>query len=216
MKNRIGLLGGTFNPVHLGHIELGQKIQDSFGLDRIFYILSARPPHKRAMVMPPAATRFKMLQKALEPYPELVPCDIEMKRDGLSWTIDTVAELKKLNPGSRFFFISGSEGFLNIRTWKNYRELLKSLSFIVVLRKEGSKMRVENLLSEENIPWTEDIDRPGDHPGVYIYAYDSPRLSLSSTLIRERIKEGQAIGELVGEEVKKIMEENRLYENEQF
>lgn len=216
MKNRIGLLGGTFSPVHLGHIELGRKILAGFGLDRVFYILSARPPHKTAMVMPPASIRFRMLKKALEPYPALIPCDIEMKRDGFSWTIDTVAELKKLYPGSQFFFISGSEGFLNIRTWKNYRALLQSLSFIVVLRREGARARVLNLLSEENITCIGEPGRIDDHPCIYIYAYDSPRLSLSSTMIRERIDQGLPIDDLVGEEVKKIMEENRLYENKQF
>ena len=112
--NRIGLLGGTFNPVHEGHIQLGLKIRQEFQLDQILYILSAHPPHKKYRDMVPAALRWKMLKIALKPYPQLVPCDLEMKRTNDSWTIDTIQELKLQYPDHRLFFISGSEGFLKI------------------------------------------------------------------------------------------------------
>ena len=120
-QNKTGLLGGTFNPVHRGHIELGLKIKAAFGLDRILYILSAQPPHKKRQAMPAAELRLAMLKAALLPHPGLLPCDLELRRRGESWTIDTIRELKAAQPDECFYFITGSEGFLKIRTWKEYR-----------------------------------------------------------------------------------------------
>ena len=207
MKNKIGLLGGTFNPIHLGHIELGLQILDAFQLEKILYILSAYPPHKKNKKIVPAEIRWKMLNKALEPFPQLVPCDIEMKRSTWSWTVDTVKELRKKFPGTEFYFISGSEGFLKIRTWKNYKNLLNSLTFIVVLRKPGHKQAVEILLKEENISLSP------HYPSVHIFYYESDKLFISSTLIREKMKLSQQIDDFVVKEVKKIMEEYKLYES---
>jgi nicotinate-nucleotide adenylyltransferase len=206
-KEKIGLLGGTFNPIHRGHIELGIQIQKAFKLDRIFYILSAQPPHKWYMEIAPVEIRWEMLNKALSSYPQLVPCDIEMKRPTMSWTIDTVEELKQQYPETDFYFISGSEGFLKIRTWKDYKRLLHSLSFIVILRKPGHKEAVEALMEQEQIA----LDSPSST--VCLYNYQSDTLSISSTLVRDKVKHSQPVDDLVEEEVIKIMEENNLYES---
>lgn len=200
MGNRTGLLGGTFNPIHCGHIELGLQILRTFHLDNILYILAAHPPHKTTIDLAPTEARWEMLTRALKPFPQLAPCDIEMKRPTMSWTIDTVNELKIKSPDTQFFFISGSEGFLKIRTWKDYKVLLHTLPFIVVLRDPGHAPAVENLLNEEKVE------------GVYLFSYDSDKLDISSTLIREKIKQSQPVDGLVEEEVKKIMEEYKLYE----
>ena len=149
---KTGLLGGTFNPVHRGHIELGLKIKAAFGLNRVLYILSAQPPHKKRQTLPPAELRLAMLQAALRPHPGLLPCDLELRRQGDSWTIDTIRELKAASPRERFYFITGSEGFLKIRTWKEYRRILHEVFFIIVLRQPGHRAQVERLLREEGIP----------------------------------------------------------------
>jgi nicotinate-nucleotide adenylyltransferase len=214
---RVGILGGTFNPVHKGHIQLGLNIREAFKLDEILYVLSANPPHKKSPEMVPAEIRWDMLNKALAPYPFLVPCDLEMKRPLDSWTIVTAAELKKARPQSRFYFLSGSEGFLKIRTWKDYKKLLHSLTFIVLIREERHKPLVEALLGEEGItPYPFSGDYPGDSEGpgtAYLYAYRSDLLHLSSTQIRGKIKSSERIDQFVHEEVKKIMEAKNLYEN---
>jgi len=218
MKTKIGLLGGTFNPIHRGHIELGLKIREAFDLKEILYILSARPPHKKSRGVVPAELRWKMLQQALEPFPHLVPCDIEMKRSADSWTIDTVNDLKTRNPGCSYFFISGSEGFLKIRTWKEYQKLLHLISFIVVLRKESHKTAVEKLLKGEGIKPRFDYSNPNRWedrlPCVFLFSYSSDRLEISSTLIRQKVKFSgyEQMEQLVVKDVKKIMEENNLYE----
>ena len=213
MKNRIGLLGGTFDPVHKGHIELGLKILDAFKLNKILYILSANPPHKKETSVACTEIRWKMLCKALEPFPSLVPSDIEMKRNKFSWTFDTIEMLKKDHPDDLFFFISGSEGFLKIKTWKKYKNLLKSTSFVVVLREKKHRDIIQNLLNEENIPVCFDVSKQIDSPCVYICSYDSDKLFISSTFIREKIKFSESIEDLVQIEIKKIMEEYNLYGN---
>lgn len=220
MKARIGLLGGTFNPIHRGHIELGLTVREAFQLDKILYILSARPPHKKSGGMVTADLRWEMLTRVLERFPMLEPCDIEMKRSLDSWTVDTVEELYEKYPGNVFYFISGSEGFLKIRSWKNYKTLLARVPFIVVLRKPGHREQVENLVKAEGImPYSyEEGNKPGnpkteDHaPCVYIFSYSSDKLRISSTLIRQRVKFAEPVADFVDEEVKKIMEEYNLYE----
>jgi len=211
MGNKIGLLGGTFNPIHVGHIELGLKMLKAFQLDKVMYVLSAYPPHKEHGKIVPTEIRWKMLQKALKPFPELVPCEIEMNRSNLSWTYLTVQTLKKESPDDRFYFISGSEGFLKIRTWKNYRSLLDSILFIVALRKKEHKKKIKDFLKEENVSLCLDRKLERDPPCVCLYCYDSENLQISSTLIRQRVKNAESLEYLVQKGVKKIMEEEGLY-----
>lgn len=225
---RTGLLGGTFNPVHRGHIELGLKIKAAFALDRILYILSAQPPHKKRQPMPAAELRLAMLTVALQPYPGLLPCDLELRRKGDSWTIDTIRALKAGNPEERFYFITGSEGFLKIRTWREYRRLLREVFFIIVLRRAGHRPKVEKLLREEGVPIGPEYESaPGPSaplqtgppappqtgpPAAFLLAYVSDHLELSATAIRKMRSRGQDVSPFVETSVRKIMEENKLYE----
>jgi len=211
MKNRIGLLGGTFNPIHNGHIEIGKRIQEIFDLEQVLYILSANPPHKKDVVHTPARLRWKMLESALIPYPALTPCDVEMKRSRPSWTIKTIRVLKKTFSDKSLYFISGSEGFLKIKTWKNYRQLFNSVFFIVLLRKPSHLGSIRDLLESEHIPCSLDSGSIPDLPGVYIHTYQSSQLQISSTRIRQRIRLNRSVAQLVPKEVLKIIEENDLY-----
>ncbi|MCJ7523716.1 MAG: nicotinate-nucleotide adenylyltransferase [Candidatus Aminicenantes bacterium] len=209
---KTGLLGGTFNPVHRGHIELGLKIKAAFNLDRILYILSSQPPHKKRQAVPAAELRLAMLKAALLPHPGLLPCDMELHRRGESWTIDTIRELKAAQPDEHFFFITGSEGFLKIRTWKEYRLVLQEVFFIIVLRRGDHRQKVEKLLREENIPLGLKNENPPRPPAAFLHAYVSDYLELSATAIRKKISHGQDISPYVEKNVQKIMEEIKLYE----
>ncbi len=212
-QSKTGLLGGTFNPVHRGHVDLGLKIKAAFGLEKILYILSAQPPHKKLQALPAAELRFSMLEEALRPYPGLVPCDLELKRPGDSWTIDTVRQLKCASPTERFYFITGSEGFLKIKTWKAYRQLLAEVFFIIVLRQNSHQARIERWLRSERIPLGLETDQPPLPPTAFLYAYASPYLSLSATAIRKKTAQGVDISPWVEKNVQIIMEENKLYED---
>ncbi|MDY0297480.1 MAG: nicotinate (nicotinamide) nucleotide adenylyltransferase [Acidobacteriota bacterium] len=211
MSLDIGLLGGTFNPVHRGHVELGIRVGNTFHLDRILYVLSARPPHKSLEELAPVRDRLEMLQVALAPYPRLEACDMEMHRHGRSYSIDTVESLKRRFPRNRFFFISGSEGFLQIPTWKEWRRLLQALVFIVVLREPAHLDELRCLLRPEKVPirlYPLRFDQP---PGVNILAYDSETLPFSSTRIRRRRSGGGEAPDMLDPHVESIMEEKGLY-----
>jgi nicotinate-nucleotide adenylyltransferase len=213
MINKIGILGGTFNPIHNGHVDLGLRILEAFNLDRVLYILSAKPPHKPHQEIVPVELRWKMLNIVLKSFPSLEPCPIEMERPGLSWTIDTVNVLRSQHPEAQLYFISGSEGFLKIRTWKDYRTLMKAISFIVVLRKSGHRQKVIELLKEENIPICDEADqgqRPTS-PCANLFSYESDQLPISSTMIREKIKSCRPIDPFLDKRIKKIIEEYGLY-----
>jgi len=212
-QSKIGLLGGTFNPVHRGHVDLGLKIKTAFGLEKVLYILSAQPPHKKMQALAAAELRLAMLKAALRPHPGLQPCDLELKRPGNSWTIDTIRQLKSRHPDQRFYFITGSEGFLKIKTWKDYRQLLAEVFFIIVLRESGHRARVERLLRGENIPLGRDPERSPSPPTAFLFAYESATLAFSATAVRKGIARGRDVSPWVEKSVQTIMEENKLYED---
>jgi len=210
-EQRTGILGGTFNPVHNGHIDIGLRVLDHFNLDSIRYILSAKPPHKDGDQIVSAALRWKMLEAGLEPYPELIPDDTEIKRDEYSWTIDTIRELIKNSPDTKFYFLSGSEGFLKIRTWKEYKKLFKLINFIVVMRTREQESDVTNLLKKDGINPIVHGEPEVNINAVYYYSYESDHLGLSSTHVRYLAGRREKIDGLVNKRVKEIIEENDLY-----
>lgn len=211
--SKTGLLGGTFNPVHRGHIELGLKIKAAFALDKILFILSAKPPHKKLQKLPTAELRLAMLKEALRPYPELVPCDLELRRPGDSWTIDTIRQLKNEYQAEQFYFIAGSEGFLKIKTWKEYQQLFREVFFIVVMRQSNHQSPVEHLLRTENVPIGREPENSPLPPTAFLFSYTSAYLTLSATDVRNKISRGQDISPWVEKNVQRIIEENKLYGN---
>jgi nicotinate-nucleotide adenylyltransferase len=212
-QSKTGLLGGTFNPVHRGHIELGLRVKAAFGLEKILYILSAQPPHKKLQALPAMELRLAMLKSALQPYPGLVPCDLELRRPGDSWTIDTIRQLKGDYPTERFYFITGSDGFLKIKTWKAYQQLLREVFFIIVMRQGGHQPKVERLLRSEGIPIGREPENSPLPPAAFLYSYASDTLTLSATAIRKKTASGQDISSFVEKSVQTIVEENKLYED---
>jgi nicotinate-nucleotide adenylyltransferase len=212
-QSKIGLLGGTFNPIHRGHIDLGLQVKAAFGLAKVLYILSAQPPHKKMQALAAAELRLDMLKKALLPHPGLLPCDLELHRPGNSWTIDTIRQLKCKYPDAQFYFITGSEGFLKIKTWKSYRQLLREVFFIIALRQNSHRPLVERLLRSENITLGREPEDSPIPPTAFLFSYASAYLSLSATTVRKGAARGQDISAWVEKNVQAIMEENKLYED---
>ncbi len=210
-KKRTGILGGTFDPIHYGHVDLGLHVLHQFNLSSIRYILSAKPPHKRGYQIAPVDIRWKMLVAGLQSNPRLIPDDIETKRDEYSWTINTVKQLIKDSPDDKLFFLSGSEGFLKVRTWKEYRKLFELINFIIVMRNSDQEKEVSQLLKEEGITPVSQGKPEVDSTAVYYYSYRSNYLDLSSTLIRNLIGRGKSVSKMVNKKVKEIIKENDLY-----
>ena len=131
---RIGILGGTFNPVHIGHLILAEEAREKLGLDKIIFIPTALPPHKDNLNIAPAADRLKMLKLAIKGNKYFTVSDVEIKRQGRSYTIDTLKELKRKYSQDDLYFIIGSDLLKYLNEWKDLNEIIKMVKFVVATR----------------------------------------------------------------------------------
>lgn len=219
---RIGLFGGTFNPVHLGHLRAAVEVREGFGLDEIFLIPAALPPHKESGELADSADRLHMLNLALGADSGLKVSDVELNRSGPSYTIDTVHHFKKtLSAETRLYLIMGLDAFLEIDTWKSYRELLIQIPLIVINRpKAGDRM--------SGVPWkvmddyisarlSADYSYLASRPAYLargqkpIYVFEVTALDISSTVIRRQISKGRSINYLVSQKVAEYIRTKGIY-----
>jgi nicotinate-nucleotide adenylyltransferase len=219
---RIGLFGGTFNPIHNGHLWAASKVKDGFNLDRVYLIPAAVPPHKTAGTLADADDRLQMINSAIAGLSGISVADVELRRPGPSYTIDTVRHFKKELPNdSRIFLMVGLDAFLEIDTWKSYRELLGQIAVIVMARPvetcpdtHQSRKVFEDYLKttlSENYKLSaagDSYTARGKHP---IYFCDVKALDISSTLIREKVKAMQPIESWVPPQVAEYIQLKGLY-----
>jgi len=131
----IGMFGGTFDPIHSGHLQTVQEVKTSFGLETVYLIPAFQPPHKAGRAVAPAGDRAAMLKIALRQLKGLEVSETEIERAGLSYSVETVAEFQDRFTGTaELFFILGQDAFVEIHTWKAYRRLFEQVSFIVMTR----------------------------------------------------------------------------------
>jgi nicotinate-nucleotide adenylyltransferase len=219
---RIGLFGGTFNPVHFGHLRAALEIREGFGLDEVILIPAALPPHKIPVEVADAADRMQMLNLALENIPGLKLSDVELKRSGPSYTIDTVQHLKQTLPDpSQIYLIMGIDAFLEINTWKSYNELLEQIPFIIISRPNtggsgthlGWKCLKDYLVLKISKDYvfseSQNCYRAKDKQPVYIYEVTG--LDISSTRIRSLISKGRPVRFLVPQKVTEFIKSKGLY-----
>jgi nicotinate-nucleotide adenylyltransferase len=188
LLKRIGILGGTFNPVHAGHLILAQDALKQFDLDRVLFIPCARPPHKRPDRLASAKHRMAMLKAALKGDPRFVVSDIEIKRGGISYSIDTVRRLKQLHPCTEIYFVIGGDSINELKSWKRILELQRLCRFIA-------------------------MDRPGFQvPGSSkVEMFKGHRVDISSSEIRRCVAEGRSILRLVPPAIEQYITRHRLY-----
>ena len=211
-----GLFGGTFNPLHNGHIGVISHIQKKFRLGKVFLFPSATPPHKSSKNLVPARDRFAMVEQSVQGIEGLEASDIELHRSGPSFTIDTITAFKReLPPGTRCFLIMGSDAFWDIPTWKATHELLKATPLIVMLRGEVADIPAFAGFIEEHVAKGYTFEERGtlfSHPELNaIHICSVPTINISSTLIRNRIQRGQSIGDLVPQPVERLIFKKDLY-----
>ena len=211
-----GLFGGTFNPIHNGHLRAAEEVQHYLPLDRILFIPSYVPPHKDPKEVVPAWQRLRMVEIACQDHPGFVACDLEVKNPGPSYSIITLRKLKELYPLDIFWFILGSDAFLEIETWKDYTQLLQECSLAIVKR-PGSELEKINkviykikpgLVVKMNKQGKSEIKDSG-RPGLYLI--DIEALDISSSEIRRRLQAGQPVTGLVPPGVENYIMENHLY-----
>lgn len=218
----IGLFGGTFNPVHIGHLRAALEVKEGFDLDEVILIPAALPPHKMPVEVADAADRLQMLDLALEDTPGRNLSDVELKRAGPSYTIDTVEYFRQMLPDqSRIYLIMGMDAFLEIDTWKSYEELLLKIPFIIINRpKSGSvtndfgwkfmenyltsKISTDYVFSESQRCYRAKNKQP-------VYVFEVTSLDISSTRVRNLINEGRSIRYLVPQKVAEFIHSKGLY-----
>jgi len=219
---RIGLFGGTFNPIHMGHVQVIREVKKKFGLDKIFLIPSAFPPHKETEGIIDGLDRIEMIRLSFSDDPDFVVSDVELKRSGFSFTIDTVRHFKSILPeNTKLYFIVGLDAFLEVDTWKSYKDLFLLIPFIVMSRAATGQRdtdlqwkHLESYIkskisdgyrhSASRSCYIHDVKQP-------IFLFEVTPMEISSTEIRERIRKGRTIKSLVTEPVEDLIKTKGLY-----
>ncbi len=203
---KLGVFGGTFDPIHLGHLRPVEEVAEVFGLERVLYVLAAHPPHKGGEAHASAEDRWRMLRMALEDNPRFEPSDIELRRQGPSWTVDTIEYLLDTSQGE-LYFILGEDAFREIETWKDYRRLLGLCHFVVMRRTEEDLDLLITTLGYRRAS-------PGAYvgsKGKLLFLQPVTPLGISATLVRELVREGRSIRYLVPDKVRDYILERGLY-----
>jgi len=216
-KERIGIFGGTFNPIHKGHMKAALEVQKTFLLDKVLLIPSYIPPHKGASDVAPPSDRLQMVKLAVASYPQFVPSPVEIKAKGKSYSILTLAKLKKQFPDAVIFFILGVDAFLEIDTWREYRKVLEQCHFIVISRPGYDLNEAKKLLkgnySERMVQVSEStkLDKVMLHRyKIFLLSIDA--LDIASLDVRKKVKMGKSIAGLVVEAVEEYIQTNKLYQ----
>lgn len=199
MKKQVGIFGGTFDPIHLGHLMTAELVRDYFQLDQVIFIPAAMPPHKNLNGISDFQHRFHMTELAIDANPNFAISDIEQHRQGPSYSRDTLAELLKVyGDEQEYFFIVGADSVVNLHTWSRPQELLQMCHFIGASR--PGCLPDQARLQEQFGPLAEKI-----------HCLETPELEISSTDIRQRVRQGKTIRYLVPDEVAEYIYQEKLY-----
>ncbi len=210
-----GLFGGTFNPLHNGHMGIIQYVKAQYSLEKIFLYPSATPPHKPKENLAPASDRLKMVTDCVKHIPGFHASDIEVKRRGPSFTIDTIKAFKQAHGSDiNFSLLVGSDAFFDINTWKNQEKIFQAVPIIVMLR--GKKSSISSIASFIDEQVSKGYRLEGNTCFVHnqlksIRICKVPRIDISSTMIRQRVKTKQPITGLVPDNVETLIKKKDLY-----
>ncbi|MEB3100744.1 nicotinate-nucleotide adenylyltransferase [Ferviditalea candida] len=194
---RIGIMGGTFNPIHLGHLIAAEQARDGMGLQEVWFLPSNIPPHKEPETGAAAEQRLEMVRRAVSGHPQFRVNDLELRLGGKSYSVNTVAELQKQHPDHEFYFIIGGDMVQYLPNWHRIEELVRKVFFIGL-------QRAGTTLDPDSLP---------DWIREKVVMIPMPMIQISSTDIRGRFAEKQSIRYLVPDEVRSYIEENGLYES---
>lgn len=200
VKRKIGIMGGTFDPIHTGHLVIAEAVRIEYGLEKVLFIPAANPPHKQNSRVIPSMHRYIMAVMATDSNPYFSVSPIEIERSGLSYTIDTVlALIEQYGDKTEFYFIIGADAVQELTTWRNIDHLLDLCYFIAATR-PGCKCSIDDVIKSFGIKGQQHIHRLA-----------TPELQISSTDIRERVRQGRSIKYIVPESVESYILKEGLY-----
>jgi len=205
MSRKTGILGGTFNPVHIGHLILARDALEAFNLDEVLFVPCASPPHKRVKKMAGAVDRVKMLKAALRGDSCFRALTLEIERGGASYSIDTLRTLREQYPDDRFYFIIGADMLLEIHTWKAIYDLLELCEFVTMDRPGCASGKLANSRINLKAPWPKILKKN---------IFKGHLVEVSSTEIRQRVRTGKSIRHLVPGAVERYIYTHQLYKRE--
>lgn len=212
---KIGILGGTFNPIHLAHLRIAEEVQEACELDRVLFIPAAEPPHKDVAGQVSFTHRLAMVEAAIRDYPNFQASDLEIQRSGKSFSVDTLDILHRQDPHGEFYFIIGLDSYRDIASWKEFSRLF-SLCHLVVTTRPGV------LVSDPLAPLPVAIHKDFCYDvraeiirhktGNNLIFLKETHLDISSTQIRALLADEQSIRHMVPPLVVDYIEEHRLYQ----
>lgn len=203
--NKLGILGGTFNPIHNGHLIAAESVRESLKLDKVIFMTSGRPPHKNDEQVADAEDRYEMVRRAIASNPYFEASRIELDRKGYTYTVDTLRALKeKYGDSTRIYFIIGADIIDELTTWKEYENVFRLCEFASVMRPGYDKGKLEA-----------DIERLKERYGVCIHTVTIPLIDISSTDIRKKCALGRSIKYLVADETESYIMQHGLYKQNQ-
>ena len=211
---KLGILGGTFDPIHLGHLRTAEEIGQELGLEKVYLIPSASPPHKTSEPVAPFHHRLTMAQLAVGDSSLLEVLDLEGKRPGFSYSIETLREFHHIfSPDPELFFILGVDAFLEIKTWKEYEKLFCYAHFVIIERAGFRPHDLEAFLLNIglNVRKTKPTDVFNVTPGNTVILKTPTLMDISSTRIRKWVSDGKSIRFLLPERVRNYIMEKGLY-----
>lgn len=212
---RWGLMGGTFDPIHLAHLRCAQEILEDYGLDRVVFIPSATPPLKQSPGVTSYEHRERMVRLALEGNPAFSFSDVENRREGRSYTVDTIGHFRRTyGEDLEIFFILGQDAFADIRRWKNWRRLLTLCHFIVMSRPGWTRAALRRALPDayaSRFAYDRGARGYRSPSGTLIAFTRVTALAIEATDIRERVRSGRSIRYLVPDGVREYIEKHGLY-----
>jgi nicotinate-nucleotide adenylyltransferase len=213
-RPRLGLFGGTFNPIHCGHLRAAEEVCEALSLDRLWFIPAAQPPHK-ALDLTSFAVRLEMARLALGDHPVMAVSDLEGRRAGKSYSIETLRLVREeLGPTWELYFILGLDAMLEIRTWKDYAQLFSLCHFVVLDRPGYDRRRLAEILTREVEPRFQALagDAGFQQPsGQKVLWQQTTLMDISATSIRRLVRQGRSIRYLLPEPVRGYIINHKLY-----
>ncbi len=214
MAPRVGILGGTFNPVHLGHLRSAEEVREACALDRVAFVPANRPPHKPDRTLADGRHRLAMVELAIAGNSSFDACSLEIDRGGISYSIETLEAFAASERGAELFFIVGADAFGEMQTWKDAARLFELASVVVTNRPPHSTVSsIAHLpvAAQEAFCYDPSTLSYRHRRGTGLHFLRITGLDISATAVRERVRSGQSIRYLVPADVERYVREHGLY-----
>lgn len=203
-RKKIGIMGGTFDPIHMGHLILGEKAYEQLGLDKVWFMPSGNPPHKKNRAgCASDEQRVEMVKRAIADNPHFGLSLIEMHEEGYTYTYRTLETLKAQNPDTDYYFIIGADSLYNLETWKEPQRICQACTLVVATRNHTPI----DALNQEMARLSKTLD------GEFL-RLDTMNIDVSSQLLRKWLREQKSLKYYVPNEVIRYIEEHHIYTGE--